>query len=574
MDEDGNLLVADTNNARLVKLDAAGNLIAIYGAPESPLLPANFDYRPIKVAGDSAGRIFVASRGFNRGLLELDRQGVFVQMLGASQVTYSLTEMIWRLFSTEAQQDRMEAFVPAEYNNISVDAEDFIFVTTGTYDEDSSGESMTPVRRINAKGDDVLRRVGNPVADEEFTELSTIKGPSLVVDVVNLNHGLYAILDQKRGRVFVYNVDGVMLFMFGGLGQTFGTLTTPSSLVYYNDEFLVLDAGKNQIMTYALTEYAQMIFLAEEYKDENNYEKEKETWEAVLGFNENNPVVLQEMGKIAYRQRDMKLAMDYFQRCDDKENYSKAFQFYRRDLINQYFTVGGIILIVVLLALVVLHFFLKHWRKTHPKVKKKGPFRYAFHVIFRPFDGFWDLQRENRGSLKTGLLLIGLAGVALIFQTQVTGFIFNPTKPEEANFLIDLATLFAPLLLWVVSSWCVTSLMEGEGSFKTIVMASGYALTPMVILLPIASLISNVMTQTEGAIYYFLVALAYIWMAGLMIASVRQIHNYSMGKALFVILITLVVILIIVFVILLCTALLQQMVAFFADIYEELANRA
>ena len=36
----------------------------------------------------------------------------------------------------------------------------------------------------------------------------------------------------------------------------------------------------------------------------------------------------------------------------------------------------------------------------------------------------------------------------------------------------------------------------------------------------------------------------------------------------------LVVILIIVFVLLLCTALLQQMVAFFADIYSELVNRA
>ncbi|HIW75007.1 MAG TPA: YIP1 family protein [Firmicutes bacterium] len=574
VDESGNLLVADTDNARLVRLDPEGNLLAVYGEPESPLLPADFDYRPIKVAGDSAGRIFVASRGFNRGLLELDRQGVFVQMLGASQVTYSLTEMIWRLFSTDAQRDRMEAFVPAEYNNISVDAEDFIFVTTGTYDEDSSGESMTPVRRINAKGDDVLRRVGNPVADEEFTELSSIKGPSLVVDVANLNHGLYAILDQKRGRVFVYNVDGVMLFMFGGLGQTFGTLTTPASLAYYNDEFLVLDAGKNQIMSYELTEYARLIFLAEEYKDDNNYEKEKETWEAVLGFNENNPVVLQEMGKIAYRQRDMKLAMEYFRRCDDKANYSKAFQFYRRDLINQYFTVGGILVIVVLAALLALHFFLRQRRKKHPKEKKKGPFRYATYVIFRPFDGFWDLKRENRGSLKAGLALIGLAGLALIFQTQVTGFIFNPTQPEDANFLIDLATLFIPLLLWVTSSWCVTSLMDGEGSFKTIVMSSGYALTPLVILLPVASLISNVMTETEGAIYYFLVALAYIWMVGLMIASVRQIHNYSMGKALFVILVTLVVILIIVFVILLCTALLQQMVAFFADIYSELANRA
>ena len=573
VDKDGSLLVADTDNARLVKLDKDGGLLAIYAAPASPLLPSDFEYKPIKVTSDSAGRIFVASRGFNRGLLELDRQGQFVQMLGASKVTYSLTDMIWRLFSTKAQRDRMQAFVPAEYNNVSMDQEDFIFVTTGTYDE-SNLKEMTPVRKINAKGDDVLRRVGDPVADNYFTDIGTIKGPSLVVDVVNMDHGLYAILDQKRGRVFAYNMDGVMLFMFGGLGQTFGTLNTPTSLVYYNGQFLVLDAGKNLIVSYGLTEYGRLIFQAEEYKDDNNYEKEKETWEKVLGFNENNPVVLQEMGKIAYRQRDMKLAMEYFERAKDPSYYSKAFQFYRRDLINRYFTVGGIVLIVLAVALLALYIFMKQYRKTHPKEKKKGPFRYAFYVIFRPFDGFWDLKREKRGSLKTGLLLIGLAGLAMAFQTRVTGFIFNPTSPENANFLLDLATLFVPLLLWVVSSWCVTSLMDGEGSFKDIVMASGYALTPMVLLIPFASLISNLMTQTEGAVYYLFVTLAYVWMVGLMIASVRQIHNYSMGKALFVILITLVVILIIVFVLLLCTALLQQMVAFFADIYSELVNRA
>lgn len=40
-----------------------------------------------------------------------------------------------------------------------------------------------------------------------------------MVDVVNMDHGLYAILDQKRGRVFAYNMDGVMLFMFGGRGR-------------------------------------------------------------------------------------------------------------------------------------------------------------------------------------------------------------------------------------------------------------------------------------------------------------------------------------------------------------------
>lgn len=61
-----------------------------------------------------------------------------------------------------------------------MDQEDFIFVTTGTYDE-SNLKEMTPVRKINAKGDDVLRRVGDPVADNYFTDIGTIKGPSLVV---------------------------------------------------------------------------------------------------------------------------------------------------------------------------------------------------------------------------------------------------------------------------------------------------------------------------------------------------------------------------------------------------------
>lgn len=181
---------------RLVNLRRTAAFWQFTRAPASPLLPSDFEYKPIKVTSDSAGRIFVASRGFNRGLLELDRQGQFVQMLGASKVTYSLNDMIWRLFSTKAQRDRMQAFVPAEYNNVSMDQEDFIFVTTGTYDE-SNLKEMTPVRKINAKGDDVLRRVGDPVADNYFTDIGTINGPSLVVDVVNMDHGLYATLTRS-----------------------------------------------------------------------------------------------------------------------------------------------------------------------------------------------------------------------------------------------------------------------------------------------------------------------------------------------------------------------------------------
>lgn len=157
-DAQGNLLVADTGNARLVRLDAEGNLLAVYGAPVSQMLPSNFEYKPFKVISDTAGRIFVASRGFNRGLLELDRQGQFVQMLGASEATYSLADRIWRMFSTKAQIDRMAAFVPSEYNNISIDQEDFLLRHHRLRNHNAHPADQRPGQRCPAPGRGESRR--------------------------------------------------------------------------------------------------------------------------------------------------------------------------------------------------------------------------------------------------------------------------------------------------------------------------------------------------------------------------------------------------------------------------------
>lgn len=572
VDAAGQLLVADTGHKRLVKLTADGKFVREYGIPQSSLLPSDFDYKPIKVACDSAGRIFVASRGFNYGLIELDRDGSFVQMLGASEVTYSLSQVIWRFFSTKEQKDRMEAFVPAEYNNISVDKEDFIFATTGT--NSTSPKDSTPVRRINAKGADILRRENFPVGDLETTQVGAIKGQSIIVDVANMDNGVYAILDQRRGRVFVYNQNGSLLFMFGGLGQVYGTLDAPSSLVFYNQHFLVLDSSKNAVISYTLTEYGNLFLQAEKYKEEDNFEAEKQTWLQIRSLNENNPLVLTEIGKIYYKQREMKKALECFEAANDKENYSRAYQFYRREVISDHFGAIGITALVLIALLIGFHFFNKYYlRVKYPKKEKAGPLKYTTYLICHPFDGFWDLKREKRGSMKVAVAMMVLACVSMVFKTQVEGFIFQTKLPEEANFLMDIATLLVPVLLWIISTRCVTSLMDGEGSLKDIVISTGYSLTPIVLIIPLFSLFSNLLIIEEGSIYYLFVAIAYIWTIALLISSVKQTQNYSMGKTIGVVFISLVVIAIIVFIALLCTALVQQMVAFFADIYSELVGR-
>lgn len=574
VDEQDQLFVADTNNNRIVKLSPQGDVIALFEKPQSKMLPTDFNYLPTKVVCDEAGRIFVCVKGFNMGLIELDRQGEFVQLLGASKVTYSITDAIWRLFSTKEQQKRMAAFVPAEYNNISVDADGFVYATTGTMSQNNK-EGMKFVRKLNARGDDVLRRMDydSVCGDLEFSNTGSIKGASQIVDCLTLSDGVYAILDQKRGRVFVYDSSGVMLFIFGELGQTEGTMTSPSSLVYFNNHFLVLDGVKNKIVSFNLTDYGRTILEACHYREKNELVQEEAAWQKVYAMNNNHPVIMREMGKIAYRERDMELAMYYFEQGEDQEGYSKSFQFYRRELINQYFTPVALSIIGLLILYMIYGMYKKYWCKKEKVVKKQGPFAYAFYVIFRPLDGFWDLKHEKRGSVKVAAgLMVALGGVFII-QSLCTSFIFNKVRIEDYNFMFDLLKAYAPLILWTGSTWCVSTLMDGEGSYKDIIMATGYSLTPMLIILPCVTLCSNFLIFDEGVLCTFFISVAYLWVGILLIASVMQTHNYSLKKTILVSLISLLVIVIILFILLLCIALMQEILAFVVDLKTEIVNR-
>ena len=128
-------------------------------------------------------------------------------------------------------------------------------------------------------------------------------------------------------------------------------------------------------------------------------------------------------------------------------------------------------------------------------------------------------------------------------------------------------------LLFCVCNWCVTSLIGGEGSFRDITMAAAYSLTPLVVLLPLATLLSHVLTQEEQDFYIVFVVLAGLWTVLLLICSNKQIHNYSMGRALGILLLTVLVMLIVVFLLVLAFVLVQQFVSFVRDIADELYLR-
>lgn len=200
--------------------------------------------------------------------------------------------------------------------------------------------------------------------------------------------------------------------------------------------------------------------------------------------------------------------------------------------------------------------------------------RYTTHVMFHPFDGFWDLKHEHRGSMKAAIVLIAMLVINSILGTQFTGFLYNPGYDGVSlNVFSELTSVVGTFLLWCVSNWCLTTLMDGEGSFKDIVMVSAYAMAPMFIIGIPLTFISNAMPLDYEAFYNIIDSISILWSGFLMLSGLLVVHQYTLGKTLLTAVLIVVGMAVIVFLGLLFFNLISQLVSFVIEIYWELSLR-
>ena len=93
-------------------------------------MPEGSVYKPVAVALDSIGNIYVVSSTTYMGIISLSTEGEFQSFVGAQKVSVSAAEIFWRSFQTAAQRAQNAQYVSTEYNNIAIDDEGFIYVTS------------------------------------------------------------------------------------------------------------------------------------------------------------------------------------------------------------------------------------------------------------------------------------------------------------------------------------------------------------------------------------------------------------------------------------------------------------
>ncbi|QHW34499.1 YIP1 family protein [Paenibacillus rhizovicinus] len=204
---------------------------------------------------------------------------------------------------------------------------------------------------------------------------------------------------------------------------------------------------------------------------------------------------------------------------------------------------------------------------------KQDFLKFPLHLIVRPFDGFWDMKYEGKGKMKVSLLILLAVILTTILQKQFAGFLVNMVDPRSLNSLDDLEFTILPFLLFCVANWSITTLMEGEGKFKEIVMATGYALLPIVLINLPMTLISRFMTQEETAFYYLLNSIATVWFVILLFVGIMTVHQYTPAKTVLTMALTVIAMGFVVFIATLAFSLGSQIYWFIYDVYREIIFR-
>ncbi len=359
------LYVADTDNKRIVVLTPEGEFVKIIDNPQSEILEEGFDFIPLKVTVDYADRVYCIAKNAFEGILVFENTGDFTGYFGTIEVKITLWEKFWKRLASKEERSKQQLYIPTEFTGIDIDSDGFVYASN----IDSAG--IQGVRRLNPRGEDVIQKGENENlgGDLQFGVYGDYGGASEFIDVVYRGRGIYSLLDRKRGRIFTYDKEGNLLYIFGGLGTQQGTFTTPIAIEAIDDQIIVLDAYQNAILVFAETQYGSLINDAVGLRYDGDEAQAIEKWEAVLRLDENNELANTGMGKAYLTAGDNKKAMEYLELGMNRKYYSIAYKRYRNEILTQNMNVIMTVVIVLIAALIIYNKFLGE--KIREKLDRK-----------------------------------------------------------------------------------------------------------------------------------------------------------------------------------------------------------
>lgn len=180
---------------------------------------------------------------------------------------------------------------------------------------------------------------------------------------------------------------------------------------------------------------------------------------------------------------------------------------------------------------------------------------------------------KKGGSVLYASIVVLLWFVAEIVHDNLVGYQFAVTNPKMFSIVPYLVQTIVLFLVWVIGNWSICTLLEGEGTIKNIYIYSAYSLIPYVVGLYVRTILSHVLIQDEVIFITCVTVISTVWSVALMFNAIKAVHQYSIGKTILALILTVVAMLMILILVVLLVALFQQVYVFVSSVYTEITYR-
>lgn len=565
VDEFYHVFIADTGNARIVHLSPEGEFIESFVKPESNMLSGVEAFSPTKVIyNNNTGFLYTV---LGKQLLTIDSLNEFKGFFASNKVGFSLKNLFIRKFATKEQkkllgQDEAVAFYNICYKNNRIYA-----TTYGSSDN---------IKVINNIGTDLI-----PSGSYGEIELDgeRVRTEPILIDITANEYGIITTAQQNNSKIYQYDSDGRLLLAFGGKGTTAGYFSLISAIdTDSKGNLYILDSAANNIQVLEPTYFTQLIHRADYLYNAGDYGESLQLLNEIRSLSPSYTTARNKIGNIYYKQKKYDAAMTEYKASGNKAAYAKAFEKQRYTFVKEHFVLTAVLAAA---AAVLLFVFIKKAAKQAKLFEHKLYFEStsAFKTglllmpvaLFHPISCFERIKhnRKNLSALWAVGILFSVCFMRIL-QIYLTNFTVADTTADEADFVMEMLTCAGIVPFFAIVNYLVTTLQTGETNLKESLLNCSYSLMPAVTALPLFIAVSWVVGATETYFYSLGLGAVIVWCILLCFVSVGVSNNYSFGKTVKVLLLTLAAMAVIAVIVMLFATLAAHSFISVKEMYTEI----
>ena len=155
-------------------------------------------------------------------------------------------------------------------------------------------------------------------------------------------------------------------------------------------------------------------------------------------------------------------------------------------------------------------------------------------------DCYYEIRKYRQGSVVACAVIYLLFCIDFMAFKTAKGFIYQNVKVENMDIGSVVLGFFVLLGLFIICNYLVTSINDGDGTFKQIFMIPAYGLMPVMIALLVVTCVSYVLTYNEAFLLTLALLIGIVWSVITIFIGLQTVHDYTFGETVKSIILTVV----------------------------------